>query len=115
MANSPEELQYLIRKYPRHFGALYIFAGVVSSYLTIILPIQQAEAGATEVYVTYKGIILSVILLLMGLPFVIFGSHCTPVRNKTLLYVILAIVVAVAIGSVALVVGWLVSKGYQIR
>jgi hypothetical protein len=115
MANSQLELKDLIRKYPRGFGALYTLFGVASSYLTIILPIQQAEAGATEVYVTYKGIILSAIILMIGLPLLIFGSHCTPVRNKTVLYVMLTIIVAVGIGSFALVVGWLSSKGYQIR
>jgi len=117
-----DRFKQLFFKYPHRFGAVYTLIGIGLSYWLIVLPIQQAEAGATKVYLSSKGMMLAEICLLMGLPLLIFGSQCTPIFKQletkprsTGFYITVAIIVAMGLGTDFLVKGWLSSKGYTSR
>jgi hypothetical protein len=73
MAN-PNPLEKYVLKYPRVYGAILTAIGSGVVYWTIVSPLQQAESGASEIWISSKGVMLGEFLLLFGLPCLAFGS-----------------------------------------
>jgi uncharacterized membrane protein len=118
----PYGLAELFSKYPRRCGATFTILGVFMSYLGIILPIQQAEAGDTSIRLSVKSIYFAEALLMVGLPPLIFGFNCSkllkkinPQTNQAGFYLTIAAIVVILCGTQFLVEWWLAIKGYKSR
>ena len=107
-------IEEFILKFPRQVGALYISIGIVLIYFMIIIPYQQATAGNPEIKISWVGAAFGEIFLLLGIPYLVFGSRFAIVvqllsdehnnkRKKTLIYYIsLVIMVIIFIASYSL-------------
>jgi hypothetical protein len=117
--NSSDELRELFLKHPRKFGAFYTFIGIGFLFWMIVLPIQQATAGATNISISGKGMLLGEICLLFGLMLLIFGSRSAQILSlgneqpkNPAYYITIAVIVFMGIGTDNVMKTFLTSKGY---
>jgi hypothetical protein len=121
MANSSDEIRELFLKHPRKFGAFYTFVGMGLLFWMIVLPIQQATAGAPNISISGKGMLAGEICLLFGLPLLIFGSRSARMLSLTneqpktpAYYITIALIVFMGIGTDNVMKTFLMSKGYNL-
>jgi hypothetical protein len=75
MADSHNAFQRLMLNYPRRFGAVLALFGAVLCNCNLVLPIQQAVHGKSEIKISGKAGMLGVILTVFRLSYVVFGAR----------------------------------------
>jgi hypothetical protein len=117
LSNSARRFMF---NHPRPLGLFIALNGVVMGYGAIIQPIQQANAGASEIRISLRGGTIGIVLTLIGLGLVIFGKRvvriiCTNTYDsKVLVYLIGGLSGIVSIVYLMLQ-SYIVSKGYVFK
>jgi hypothetical protein len=120
--SNPNPLEKYVLKYPRIYGViLSIFGGGVI-YWAIVEPLQQAESGASKIWISSKFVMLGELLLLFGLPCLTFGSsflRLFPLNHQQpktpAFYVMVTFMVIVGLISYNFLENALKVKGYVFR
>lgn len=94
--------QEFMLKYPRPMGAALLLIGAGLFYGSIVKPIQQAQAGAAEISISMQGAAISIILVVIGLTYTLFGAKFAklfqPSSEESMLPSIVVGIVLAAIG-----------------
>jgi hypothetical protein len=119
MARHLNPLERFVVEHPRAYGLILTLAGVGMMIWTVVLPIRDAIANASEVWISRTGIAVGESLLLFGIPAMIFGSRFVsllPLSKEDPrppeFYVSVAIMVVIAIVTYYGLKTFLESKGY---
>jgi hypothetical protein len=75
-------IEKFILKFPRQIGISYISIGTILIYFTIVVPYQQVTAGNPEIKISWVGAAFGEIFLILGIPYLIFGSRFAVVAQQ---------------------------------
>ena len=118
MADSHNEAQRFILKYPRPAGAVLALLAGAFFYEAIIQPIQQAKAGAPEIEISDTGGTVAVVLAVMGLTLVVFGARFARIfmpsaeESKAPAFAVGVVIAIVGLGVYFWLQSYLESRGY---
>jgi hypothetical protein len=118
MTNLHNPAQKLMLKYPRTSGALLFTLGVTVFYMMVILPMQKADEHASRVFISVKGSMVGIVLLVIGGTYLSFGSRFarifqpSRVESKTPAYIAGIILCAIGLSVFLLLKSYIEAKGY---
>ena len=113
--------QKFVEANPRKAGLICFFLGLGAVYWMLILPIQEAQAGAAEIVISLKLVVFGIMLAFTGVGFIILGPRSFPVlrpspeQSKTLLYIALSVFLLFGLGAYFCIHQYLETKGYSFR
>jgi uncharacterized protein YjeT (DUF2065 family) len=118
MADSHNEFQRFMLKYPRPVGAALALLGVGIFFEQVVRPIRQAGEGAREIEISTMGGTLSLVLVVLGLTYAIFGVRFARIfqpsaeESKAAAYMAGGLLGIVGLGIYLALKAYLESKGY---
>jgi threonine/homoserine/homoserine lactone efflux protein len=121
MADSHNEFQRFMLKYPRPVGAVFALLAVAIFFEEVVQPIRQAEAGAPEIQIWVSGGTVGLMLAVLGLTYVIFGVRFARIfqpsaeESKAPAYIAGGLLAIVGLGIYLTLKVYLESKGYISR
>jgi hypothetical protein len=122
MARPHNPLEELILKYTRTYGIVFLIVGAGIMFWLIVLPLQQAEVGVPEIWISRKGILVGETFLILGMPCLAFGSRflrmiplSTDQPKTPAFYFIMTIIAIISIVTDNVMQTFLESKGYKFR
>jgi hypothetical protein len=120
MASNLNPLERFVLEHPRAYGLILTVAGVSVIIWAVVLPIRDAIASASEVWISRTGLAAGESLLLFGIPSMIFGSRFlnlfplsqgTPKIPKFSFAMVIMVVIGIAVYHALKT--FLESKGYS--
>jgi uncharacterized protein YjeT (DUF2065 family) len=121
MASSHTALQQLMLKHPRLSGAIAFLCGCGVVYWQLIMPIQQAQSGASRIEFSAKITMVGFVFMLLGLTYLIFGSRFAEIlqpsaeQSKVPAYVVWTVVAIISLGINLKLQDYLKDKGYTVN
>ena len=113
--------QQLVTQHPRLAGFVCFCMGLGAIYCMLVLPIQQAKTGASEIVISLKLVVVGVMLAFMGLAFIIFRARCFPVmrpepgESKTPFHIAFSVFLILGLGVYFYIRQYLESAGYSFQ
>jgi hypothetical protein len=121
LAESHNAAQQFMLRYPRPVGVVLVLLGGLFCYWMIVQPIQQVEEGKHEIRISLAGAVISIVLVVFGLTYAIFGARFARLfqpaaeESKVPAYTVGALLALVGLGIYLVLKAYLESNGYVIN